>query len=95
MDFKSAFDSCSHKILFQKLQNNGYPRELLNTIKLLYKDAKISINNQYNNVVPVKKGVLQGGVLSPTLFNYYINDLLDQLSRSDFIVYCYADDLAV
>ena len=33
IDFKSAFDSVDHKILFQKMHNYGIDVELINTIK--------------------------------------------------------------
>jgi hypothetical protein len=45
--------------------------------------------------VPIKRGVLQGGVLSPDLFNRYIDDLASNLVREGFASYYYADDLAV
>jgi len=39
--------------------------------------------------------VLQGSLISPILFNLYINELLILLSKElgDQNVYCYADDL--
>jgi hypothetical protein len=45
--------------------------------------------------VPIRRGVLQGGVLSPDLFNRYINDLAERLSREEYAAFYYADDLAV
>jgi hypothetical protein len=47
------------------------------------------------DAVPIKRGVLQGGVLSPELFNRYINDLVERLVRENFNCFYYADDLAV
>jgi hypothetical protein len=43
----------------------------------------------------VGAGVIQGGVLSPSLFNIMINDLIEELSQEGYEVYAYADDLAV
>ena len=43
----------------------------------------------------IKKGVLQGGVLSPELFNRFINDLANELKKINVKIYLYADDLGV
>jgi hypothetical protein len=48
-----------------------------------------------DDAVPIRRGVLQGGVLSPELFNRYINDLAERLVRDKFNCFYYADDLAV
>jgi len=39
--------------------------------------------------------VIQGGVLSPTLFIIMFNDLINELEEKGFKVYAYADDLGV
>lgn len=43
IDFKSAFDSISHNILFQKLEKLGISKEIINSIKILYQNT--SVNN--------------------------------------------------
>ena len=44
----------------------------------------------------IKKGVLQGGMLSQLLFSLYINDLANELNKiRDIKSYFYADDLAI
>ena len=43
----------------------------------------------------IGKGVIQGGVLSPTLFIIMFNDLMVSLTESGFECYAYADDLAI
>ena len=39
--------------------------------------------------------MIQGGVLSPTLFIIMFNDLLEELEKVGVEVFAYADDLAI
>ncbi len=45
----------------------------------------------------MSKGVLQGSVLSPLLFNLYIEDLIDILKKRvpENQIYAYADDFMI
>jgi hypothetical protein len=53
------------------------------------------MSNNLVDTLPVRRGVLQWGVLSPELFNRYIDDLANQLCEKGIKIYYYADDLAV
>lgn len=41
IDFKSAFDSISHDILFKKLKQLDIPEETINLIKFIYSKTRI------------------------------------------------------
>ena len=43
----------------------------------------------------IKRGVIQGGVTSPTLFLIMFNDLMEKLKKENINAYAYADDLAM
>ncbi len=46
-------------------------------------------------LISIGKGVIQGGVLSPTLFIIMLNDLLTELKEKGFQPLAYADDLVI
>ena len=57
-----------------------YPLYLINTINQLYSKAHTSpLSMQF--AVKIRKGVLQGGILSPILFTLYIDDLAAILEK--------------
>ena len=47
--------------------------EIINTVKWLYNQTKIQVGN---DSLDIGTGVIQGGVLSPTLFIIMFNDLI-------------------
>ena len=66
----------------------------MGTINLLYSKAKLKISSNSENI-NVNNGVLQGSLISPMLFDLYINDLINELDNNSFDVLAYAHDLCV
>ena len=75
IDLKAAYDSVNHQILFAKLKDKGFTTNVINFIKLLYNNAftKVDLNSEK---IPINVGVVQGSVISPILFDLYIDDLV-------------------
>jgi hypothetical protein len=84
LDAEKAFDSLWRNGLFYKLAGkipDVYWRALVN----YYRQSKISVrfDGRYSELISIDGGVKQGGILSPYLFNYYINDLLEECVKLD------------
>ena len=70
---KGFFDNVNHNKLMSQLWNMGFKdKRLLSIIK---KMLKANIKLPDGTVITLKKGTLQGGVLSPLLGNIILNDL--------------------
>ena len=104
VDASKAFDRLSHKILMNKLHARKLPLCFINVIKNWYGKLRSAVrwNGIFSTVFSVTCGVRQGGILSPILFNLYVDELIDSLRNSGngcFVnttfVGCimYADDL--
>ena len=106
IDASSAFDKVNHHKLFVKLKQRGVPGSIIRI--LVYWYAKQSMRVKWGNCLSspfsVCNGVRQGGILSPSLFNLYMDALSLQLSgcRTGCVMgntlinhFMYADDLAI
>ena len=93
IDLKGAYDSVNHRKLFSKMEKKGYSDEIINAVRVIYSSARIL--NTLQSHINVNRGVLQGSILSPWLFNIYIDHLVRSLKEVSFEVLAYADDLAV
>ena len=101
-----AFDKISHWTLFRKLIDRNVPMYLIKVLCYLYQHQLMSVRWGYSisNVFNVTNGVRQGGILSPKLFNIYIDGLSNILNN--FLIggslggkrinhMFYADDLCI
>ena len=98
---EKVFDKIDRNLLFYRLLLNNINGKMYKAIRSLYTDCKcsININGFLIDTFVYNAGVKQGDILSPTLFNFYINDLANEIKRSNLRIdmsnLMYADDIAL
>ncbi len=80
IDLCKAYDRISRPLLWRKLKQSGVSQKFLQAIQSLYKDVKCSvkINGHHSEWFNVSVGLKQGCLISPMLFNLYIDDLISE-----------------
>ena len=84
LDASKAFDKINFWILFNKLIIRGLPLVIVRLLVFWYTKQKFIIRwgSSYSETFVASNGVRQGGVLSPHLFNLYMDDLSLKLNSS-------------
>lgn len=95
IDFSKAFDSLDHSILTEKLSLHGVRGTALAFMKSYLEDRYqyVHIGNHKSSLLSISKGVPQGSVLGPLMFNIYINSIVNIDNTGKFIIY--ADDSTI
>ena len=78
IDFKKAFDHVWHEGLWQVMTNFNIDTTLVEVIKALYKNSNsaVLLNNNSGKYFHTSVGVRQGCILSPVLFNIYLENIM-------------------
>ena len=103
LDTERAYDGIPHLVLFD-CARNILPDDCWRILYNWYTDMSVHVKWQNNlgSPIPVQKGIRQGGMTSPLLFNIFYQKLVDKLSECEsgiiisghkYNVFCYAEDL--
>ena len=106
LDASKAFDKIIYWLLFKKLFNKGFPTFVIKILAFWYTHQEMHVRWGITTTSSflLSNGVKQGGILSPMLFNVYMDQLSIKLNRSGIVGnigshlinhLCYADDLCL
>ena len=84
IDFRKAYDKINRNLLLLKLQRLGIKGLLYKNIKAIYENISylIKVNGGHLDAIPSTRGLKQGGVLSPLLFNLYVDGIKEVFDDS-------------
>jgi hypothetical protein len=101
LDIKAAYDSTDRNVLSNRLLELGCPRYLIRVIMALFDNNKsrVVVAGRISPLISHAAGLLQGSILSPTLYNCYIGGIMKRLIEANgndpLTSFWYADDSAI
>jgi hypothetical protein len=78
IDYSKAFDCVDHNILWNSLREMGFAEHLIILLRNLYDGQQATVRTECGDTDPfgIGKGVRQGCILSPILFNLYAEKVM-------------------
>jgi hypothetical protein len=92
LDISSAYDTCCRDGILRKLKQWKIDGRILQFIKnfISNRQLRIAVRNYYSNPKEIKNGVIQGAVLSVTLF--LIANMVKRIKETCNTILRYAND---
>ena len=80
-DFKKAYDKIDRQLLFTKLEELGLSCKFRKAVYAIYNNVEccVKVGGRLSKWFEVNQGLKQGCVLSPILFNMFINSLVTEI----------------
>ena len=103
LDIKAAYDSVDRNILWSRLLEKGMPKNYLKLLSSMfdYNKSFVSIDGTISKEISLEHGLLQGSILSPSLYSAFIDQaghiIGSQLGnkKEKVKILMYADDMVV
>ena len=78
IDYSKAFDCVSHSQMWKTMIKMGFPGHIVNLISQLYEDQESAVRTSNGDTewFKIGRGLRQGCILSPSLFNIYSEDIM-------------------
>jgi len=78
IDYSKAFDCVSHGQLWNIMKTMGFPLHIISLISKLYENQESAVRTYNGNTewFKIGRGVRQGCILSPCLYNLYAEDIM-------------------
>ena len=104
VDFKKTYDSVNRALLFNKLEQLGTSSKMIRALRSFFNNVQscIKLHGNITDWFSVNTGLKQDCIISPLLFNIYINDLIDavkalnvgiDIGSEKVCILLYADDV--
>ena len=106
IDYEKAYDNVWREGLYYKMMKLGITKNIITLIKNMYDKNKQSLkmNGHITDPIPTIKGLKQGCVISPIIFNMFINELPKcfnescqpvKINNTNISCLMYADDIVL
>ena len=92
MDLSKAYDCLPHDLIIAKFEAYGFSKSGFSLLLyyLISRKQRVKIGSSYSIWNEIKRGVPQGSILGPLLFNAFTNDIFIFIEKTE--IYNFADD---